>query len=173
MTDAPRFHAAPQDALIRLELWSGAAPTANRFESVYGVRLPGPGQSLWAQSLRLIWREPGAWMVRAPLEGRDGVASRLAEVVGSEGAVTDISGAAVRCSLEGRDWRILLTHGGVFDAEASDFGPGCTAGTLIEHIAVRFDVVSDDQVDVYVAPSFAHDLFAYWTDVAGDLHVRG
>lgn len=173
MTDAQRFHAASQDALIRLELWSGAAPTARRFESAYGARLPGPGQALWAQSLRVIWREPNAWMIRAPLDGQGDLMAHLADVSGPEGAVTDISGAAVRCSLEGRDWRILLTHGGVFDAEAPGFGPGCTAGTVIEHIAVRFDVIADDQVDAYVAPSFAHDLFAYWTDVAGDLHVRG
>lgn len=173
MTDARRFHAAPQDALIRLELWSGAAPTAKRFESVYGARLPGPGQALWAQSLRVVWREPGAWMVRAPLEASRSLASRLADVVGSDGAVTDISGAAVRCALAGPDWRILLTHGGVFDAEAPDFGPGCTAGTVIEHIAVRFDVIADDQVDAYVAPSFADDLYAYWTAVAGDLLVSG
>ena len=44
---------------------------------------------------------------------------------------------------------------------------------MIEHIAVRFDVIADDQVDAYVAPSFADDLYAYWTAVAGDLLVSG
>ena len=123
-------------------------------------------------TLRVIWREPGAWMIRAPLAERDTLQDRLAIIAGADGVVTDISGAAVRCALRGHDWRVLLTYGGVFDAEAPAFGPGCVAGTVVEHIAVRFDVIADDHVDAYVAPSFAVDLFSYWTSVARGLDVN-
>ena len=173
MTDAPRFQAAPAEALLRLELWANAATVSRRFEAVFGAALPGPSRSASTGLTRVMWREPGAWMMRTPLGGRDEALAHLAEVAGKDGAATDISGAAVRVALRGRDWRILLTHGGVFDAEAPAFGPGCVAGTVIEHIAVRFDVITEDQVDAYVAPSFAEDLLAYWTSVARDLDVRG
>ncbi len=173
VTDAPRFQAAPAEALLRLELWANTAAVSARFAAVFGIALPGPSQAASAGAIRAIWREPGAWMIRAPLAERDDTVTRLVTVAGRDGAVTDISGAAVRCALRGRDWRILLTYGGVFDAEAPAFGPGCVAGTLIEHMAVRFDVIAEDQVDAYVAPSFAMDLFAYWSAVARELDVRG
>ena len=173
MTDAPRFQVAPAEALLRLELWANARTVSARFAAAFGVALPGPSRAASAGALRVIWLEPNAWMICAPLAECDDTLARLAMVDGSDGAITDISGAAVRCRLYGRDWRTLLTHGGVFDAEAPAFGPGCVAGTVIEHIAVRFDVIAEDQVDAYVAPSFAPDLLAYWTSVARDLDVRG
>ena len=173
VTDSPRFQAAPAEALLRLELWANARTVSARFAAAFGVDLPGPSRAASAGAVRVIWREPGAWMIRAPLAERENTLARLAMVAGSDGAITDISGAAVRCRLHGRDWRVLLTHGGVFDAEAPAFEPGCVAGTVIEHIAVRFDVIAEEQVDAYVAPSFAHDLLAYWTSVARDLNVRG
>lgn len=173
VTDASRFQAAPPETLLRLELWAEPRAARARFKRAFGADLPGPGQAVSASASRVIWREPEAWMIRAPRVERETLAARLAEIAGDDGAVTDISGAAVRCAIRGRDWRILLTHGGVFDAEAAEFRPGSVAGTVIEHMAVRFDVIAEDQVDAYVAPSFADDLFAYWTSVARGLEVRG
>ena len=173
MTDAPRFHAAPPEALLRLELWAEPRAARARFKRAFGTDLPGAGQAVSAASSRIIWREPDAWMIRAPLAGREALEAHLIEIAGDDGAVTDISGAAVRCAIRGRDWRVLLTHGGVFNAEAAEFRPGSVAGTVIEHMAVRFDLIAKDQVDAYVAPSFADDLFAYWTSVARGLDVRG
>lgn len=173
MTDAPRFQAAPAQPLIRLELWSGLAETSARFAAAFGAALPGAGQAITVSGLRVIWREPGAWMIRVESAPAQIILDRLVEIAGADGAVTDISGAAARCVLVGADWRILLTHGGVFDAEDPAFAPGCVAGTVIEHMAVRFDVISETRVDAYVAPSYAADLFGYWTSVAAGLDVRG
>ena len=168
-----RFQATAPDTLLRIELWAAVAPVSARFQAAFGVPLPGPNRAAAGESLRAIWREPDAWMIRAPLATRDTLVSSLEAVVGADGAVTDISGAAARCRLTGADWRILLTHGGVFDAEDPAFAPGCVAGTVVEHMAVRFDVISQTEVDAYVAPSYAADLFAYWTSVARSLDVRG
>lgn len=172
MTDTSRFHAAPPEALLRLELWGNDRSVGRRLVKEFGVALPGPARAVTAEPLRVIWREPGAWMIRAPLAGRDALHTRLDAIAGDAGAVMDISGAAVRCVLRGRDWRILLTYGGVFDAEAPAFQPGCVAGTVVEHIAVRYDVIAHDHVDAYVAPSYAEDLFGYWNDVARSLDVN-
>ena len=172
MTDTPRFHAAPPETLLRLELWADAKPVSRRFAKAFGIALPGPGRAVTTGSLRVIWREPGAWMIRAPFAECDTVQDSLAALSVDVGAVTDISGAAVRCALRGRDWRILLTYGGVFNAEAAAFQPGCVAGTVVEHIAVRYDVIVEEHVDVYVAPSYAQDLFGYWASVARTLDVN-
>ena len=173
VTEAPRFQATPAETLLRLELWADPRPARARFRRALGADPPGPGRAAWAGSARIIWREPDAWMLRAPLAEREALHARLVEIAGDDGAVTDISGAAVRCAIRGEDWRILLTYGGVFDAEAAAFGPGSVAGTVVEHMAVRFDVIAQDHVDAYVAPSFAHDLFAFWGSVARGLDVRG
>ena len=172
MTDTPRFHLAPAEALLRLELWDVAAASRARFTQLFGASLPAAGHAVALGPVRVIWCEPAAWMLRGPIADRSGLIARLTEVAGSDGAVTDISAAAVRCALVGADWRILLTHGGVFDAEDPAFAPGCVAGTVVEHMAVRFDVIIADQVDAYVAPSYAADLLGYWTAVAGGLDVR-
>lgn len=113
-----------------------------------------------------------AFMVAAPAASAQEVSARLTEIAKGDGAVTDISGAAVCCSLAGPDWRVLLTQGGVFDAEDPAFAPGCVAGTVVEHINIRIDVVSETQADVYVAPSYSRDLLGYWETVAGSLSVK-
>ena len=173
VTDAPRFQAAPPATLLRLELWSGLAEVRTRFQAGFGAPLPGANRAISIDGVRVIWREPDAWMVRGPAHDVGALAARLAEVAEADGAVTDVSGAATRCVLTGADWRLLLTHGGVFDGEDPAFAPGCVAGTVVEHMAVRFDVISQTEVDAYVAPSYAADLFAYWTSVARGLDVRG
>ena len=172
VTDVRRFHAQPPEALLRLELWSDPKPVTRRFKAAFQTGLPPPSRAVSAGVARVIWREPGAWMIRAALADREALEAELRTIAGGDGAVTDISGAAMRCAIRGSDWRVLLTHGGVFDAEDPTFGPGCVAGTVIEHIHVRLDVISLDHIDAYVAPSFAHDLFAYWTSVARNLNVR-
>ena len=172
VTDALRFHLHPTKALLRLELWGDLAAVSTRFEAVFGGALPAASRALSVGDLRVIWREPLAFMIAAPLASLQDVSARLTEVAAQDGAVTDISGAAVCCALTGPDWRVLLTQGGVFDAEDPAFAPGCVAGTVVEHINIRIDVVSETQADVYVAPSYAQDLLSYWETVAGSLLVK-
>ena len=172
VTDAPRFQLEPRQALLRLELWGEVGVVSARFAAVFGTTLPAASRSVSTGDLRIIWREPKAWMIAAPMADLQDVSAKLIDIAGDDGAVTDISGAAVRCTLHGPDWRALLTHGGVFDAEDPAFAPGCVAGTVVEHIAIRIDVVSETQADVYVAPSYAMDLLGYWESVVGSLVVK-
>ena len=172
VTDAPRFQLSPRQALLRIERWGEIAAVSARFEAAFGIGLPAASRSVSTGDLRVIWREPKAWMIAAPMVGSQDLLAKLSDISDQAGAVTDISGAAVRCTLHGPDWRVLLTHGGVFDAEDPAFAPGCVAGTVVEHINIRIDVVSDNQADVYVAPSYAVDLLGYWETVAGSLAVK-
>jgi heterotetrameric sarcosine oxidase gamma subunit len=129
----------PPNALIAVEIWFGAEL--------------GP-----VEGDRTIRVEPTVWWLSAPLSGAAALIRRLEDEVGERGAVTDISGAFSRLRLSGPRWRAALMIGGVFDAEDPRFGSGATAGTILNHAAVRYDVISEDAVEIYVPPSHVADL---------------
>jgi len=134
-----RVELLPPGALIAVEIWAGAD-----FGPVEGARV--------------IRVEPTVWWLSAPLNQAVTLLTRLEYELGDGGAVTDVSGAFSRLRLAGPRWRAALMIGGVFDAENPAFGPGASAGTLLRHAAVRYDVVAEDAVEIYVAPSYVADL---------------
>ena len=115
---------------------------------------------------RMIRVEPTVVWLRGPLDEADAVLARATETLGETGAATDLSGGFERIRISGPGWRAALMFGGVFDAEDPAFGPGATAGTLLHHLAVRYDVIDADTVEIYVAPSYAADLLHHLHDAA-------
>lgn len=111
---------------------------------------------------RVMWSGPRTWLVRAPLENRANVVEALAGLIGEGGAITEVTAGYARIRVKTPDWRALLMISGVFDAESPKFERGCVAGTLIDHLPVHLDVVEEDTVEVYVAPSYAPHLRALW-----------
>jgi heterotetrameric sarcosine oxidase gamma subunit len=157
----------PAAPLHALEIWSEAPAVAKRFEAATGFALPPMGRSAGTDALRLIRYEPTVWLV-------EGDASALPDILGpqilgDDGSLTPIGGGIVRVRLSGRGWRALLMEGGMFDAESPAFTPGSSAATIIDHIAVRLHVVSDDACDVYVPASFSAGLMHFWEQAAGSL----
>jgi heterotetrameric sarcosine oxidase gamma subunit len=157
----------PAAPLHALEVWSEAPAVAKRFEAATGFALPPMGRSAGTDALRLIRYEPTVWLV-------EGDASALPDILGpqilgDDGSLTPIGGGIVRVRLSGRGWRALLMEGGMFDAESPAFTPGSSAATIIDHIAVRLHVVSDDACDVYVPASFSAGLMHFWEQAAGSL----
>jgi heterotetrameric sarcosine oxidase gamma subunit len=152
----------PAAPLHVLEIWSNPAAVAKRFAKASGASLPPLGSSLLLPSMQLIRYEPTVWLVEGDTGG-------LAEVLGTDGSLTAIGGGLVRVRLSGPGWRGLLMEGGVFDAESRDFGPGCSAATVIDHVNVRLLVETDDACLVYVPLSFAHDMIHFWTVAAKTL----
>ncbi len=147
-----RLPAAPLHAL---EVWSNPAKLAARIAKTTGLALPAIGRSTGDKILRLIRYEPTVWLV-------EGDVSPLSAQLGEDGALTAIGGGIVRIELSGSRWRRLLMEGGVFDAESAAFGPGCSAATVIDHVAVRLLVTSADACLVYVPASYAADLIDFW-----------
>ena len=72
----------------------------------------------------------------------------------------------VRVRLSGKGWRALLMEGGVFDAENPAFTIGCSAATIIDHVAVRLHVVGEDACDAYVPLSFSKALIHFWDEAS-------
>jgi heterotetrameric sarcosine oxidase gamma subunit len=152
----------PAAPLHALEIWSNATAVAKQFETATGFALPAMGRSAGSDALRLIRYEPTVWLV-------EGDASAVPAILGDDGALTAIGGGIVRVRLSGEGWRTLLMEGGVFDAENPAFGPGCSAATIIDHVAVRLHVVSDEACDVYVPASFSAGLMHFWEQAAATL----
>ena len=161
MTDIT-ITALPAAPLHALEIWSNAASVAQRFNEAIGFALPAMGRSEGSDALRLIRYEPTVWLV-------EGDASALSSILADDGALTAIGGGIVRIRLSGKGWRTLLMEGGVFDAESPAFATGCSAATIIDHVAVRLHVVSDDACDAYVPLSFSAGLIHFWQVAAGSL----
>jgi heterotetrameric sarcosine oxidase gamma subunit len=152
----------PAAPLHALEIWGNAAAVAKRFEATTGFALPAMGRSGGTDALRLIRYEPTVWLV-------EGGADALPAILRDDGALTAIGGGIVRVRLAGKSWRTLLMEGGVFDAESPDFAPGCSAATIIDHVAVRLHVLSDEACDAYVPLSFSKSLIHFWEQAAIEL----
>ena len=150
----------PAAPLHALEIWSNPAAVAERFKKAFGFAMPAMGRSNGSDILRLIRYEPTVWLV-------EGDASALSGIFADDGALTAIGGGIVRVRLSGKGWRTLLMEGGVFDAESPAFATGCSAATIIDHVAVRLHVVSDDACDAYVPLSFSKGLMHFWEHAAG------
>ena len=148
--------------LYALEIWSNGPAVDARFENASGFPLPRPGRSDASDVLRLIRFEPTVWLV-------EGNISKLQDIVGDDGALTAIGGGVVRVRLSGSGWRSLLMEGGVFDAESRGFSSGCSAATVIDHVAVRLHVVNDETCDAYVPASFSAGLLHFWEEAAKTL----
>jgi heterotetrameric sarcosine oxidase gamma subunit len=152
----------PASPLHALEIWSNPLAVAKRFKAATGYNLPAMARSDGADALCLIRYEPTVWLA-------EGDVAALPDILGEDGAITAIGGGIVRVRLSGSGWRELLMEGGVFDAEDPGFAPGCSAATIIDHVAVRLHVISDDSCIAYVPLSFSKGLLHFWHLVAGNL----
>jgi heterotetrameric sarcosine oxidase gamma subunit len=120
------------------------------------------GRSAGTDALRLIRYQPTVWLV-------EGDASALPEILAEDGSLTPIGVGIVRVRLSGEGWRTLLIEGGMFDAENPAFAPGSSAATIIDHVAVRLHVLSNEACDAYVPASFSAGLVHFWEVAASDI----
>jgi heterotetrameric sarcosine oxidase gamma subunit len=157
----------PAAPLHALEVWSNAPAVAKRFEAATGFALPPMGRAGGTDALRLIRYEPTVWLVEGDASALPAILGP--EILGDDGSLTPIGGGIVRVRLSGEGWRTLLMEGGVFDAESPVFAPGCSAATIVDHVAVRLHVVSDDACDAYVPASYSAGLVHFWEVAAGSL----
>lgn len=162
MIDRPAVSLAPPFALIAVEAWGAFDPA--RLGAAFGnAAPPAPLASADAgDGWRALWVEPGVWWLYG---AQARLADRLAAAeaaLGDAGTAVDLTGGFAQARIEGRGWRDRLMVGGVFDAEDPAFAPGRTAGTLLHHVAVRYDVVTAGEVRVFAPPSYMEHLLHHW-----------
>jgi heterotetrameric sarcosine oxidase gamma subunit len=160
--------------LIAVDLWAYAEAAKARLSETLGGALPAlrhsaPLEGGW----RAIRVEPTAWWLTGPLADLKGKMARLEAALAVDGGAIDLTGAFTTITVRGAAWRELLMFGGVFDAEGADFGPGRTAGTLLHHASVRYDVIDHDEVRILAAPSYAEDLLHHLRVAAARLEPAG
>jgi heterotetrameric sarcosine oxidase gamma subunit len=149
----------PATPLHVFEIWSNPLAVAKRFETKFGFALPPMGRSGGSDQLRMIRYEPTVWLA-------EGDSAALHEILGDDGSVTAIGGGIVRVRLSGEGWRTLLMEGSMFNAENDSFVAGCSAATIIDHVAVRLHVISEDTCDAYVPTSLCDSLIHFWHQTA-------
>lgn len=147
--------ALPPAPLHAIEIWSNPQAVAARFLAAMGHELPPMGRAAGA----LIRYEPTVWLA-------EGDVSAWPAILGEDGAITAIGGGIVRVRISGQGWRTLLMEGGVFDAQSPTFASGCSAATIIDHVAVRLYVESEAACIAYVPASYAEGLLHFWHDAA-------
>lgn len=146
-------------ALIVVDIWRDAPKSVDRLGDALSGAMPTIGRAIdLADDWRALRIEPTVWWLAGPLAASNDMFARVVGALGDDGGATDLTGGFARIRIAGPDWRTILMFGGVFDAEDPAFGGGSTVGTMLHHMAVRYDVVAADTVDVFVAPSYASDL---------------
>lgn len=164
MTERLTIETGAPCGLIAVELWDGAVNP--RLAEALGALPPIGRSASLGDGWRAIRVEPAVWWLSGPRDGAPPVLDRLAATLGGSGAVVDLAGGFVPVRIAGEGWRELLTMGGVFDAEDPAFASDCTAGTILHHVAVRYDVVAADEVRAYVPPSYVDHLLHHWRAAA-------
>ncbi len=157
MTDLT-ITALPPAPLHVVEIWSNPAEVSARCAAALGFALPAMGQSAAGNGVTLLRFEPTVWLC-------EGDVAPIEAVLAGDGAITAIGGGIVRVRITGPGWRALLMQGAVFDAETAAFAPGCCAATVIDHVAVRLFVESDDACLAYVPSSYAAGMLHFWHEV--------
>ena len=151
----PTITLLPAAPLHALEIWSHPRDVAARLAEALGLSLPPAGYSAARDGRTLIRFEPTVWLV-------EGDVAPLGAIVGEDGALTAIGGGIARIRIAGPGWQTLLMEGGAFDAESPAFRAGCSAATIIDHVAVRLWVESDESCLCYAPASYAAGLIHFW-----------
>jgi heterotetrameric sarcosine oxidase gamma subunit len=150
----PSITVLPPAPLHAMEIWSNSRDVAALFEAG-GFALPSMGRAAVYGGTSLIRFEPTVWLVEGDVEP-------LKPILGENGALTAIGGGIVRVRIAGPGWRTLLMESGFFDAESLAFSAGCSAATIVDHVAVRLWVESEDACLAYVPSSYAAALVHFW-----------
>ena len=130
---------APAGDVFVLDMWGDGDPTLN------GVHAMHVEPRLW-------------WLIDAGDKFQ-----AITEALGDKGALAPIGGGLMRATLKGPGWRSQLMISGVFDAENPGFKPGDCAATIIGHVSVWIEVISDETAHVYFAASLRGDMEQLWS----------
>ena len=129
---------APAGDVVVLDMWGEGAPTLH---GVHAMQV-----------------EPRRWWL---VDAGDKIEA-ITKDLGEKGAITPIGGGLMRATLIGPGWRSQLMISGVFDGENPDFKPSDCAATLIGHVCVWIDVISNETAHVYFAASLRAAIEHLW-----------
>ena len=136
--------------------------------SLWGVgTLPAPHRVVSTATHRLMWNGPRSWLVfslnpHAPVDpamGRAFSDSRK-QLNATGGALFDVSASRVGWTLRGPRALDLLASGCPLDLHPNAFAPDSCAQSLFGHVSALYHRHADGDFTLYVARSFADDVWA-------------
>jgi sarcosine oxidase subunit gamma len=137
-----------------------------------------PNTSAGRGDLGALWLGPDAWLLTCPPAETapriDGLRAALSEV---HAAIVDVSDGRVALRLAGPNARDVFAKGCPLDLHPRAFAPGRCAQSLLAKASVLIHLLSEDAhrgptFNLYVARSFAHDLFAWLNDAGREFGVQ-
>jgi len=149
----------------------GAADNAAlivRATSLWGVEtLPAPHRIVSSATHRLMWVGPRSWLVfslspHAPVDPaiQQGFSDSRNQLSAAGGALFDVSASRVGWTLRGPRALDLLASGCPLDLHHSVFTPDSCAQSLFGHVAALYHRHADGDFTLYVARSFADDVWS-------------
>lgn len=141
-------------SLVIAECADSDAESISSLGNLLGLDLPSPGQSIEANDRRLIWLAPGRWLNVGKDQTYGETADKLASV--SENiAVNDVSSSRTVIRVSGPNVRDILASSCTIDLHPSQFAPGMSATTDLDHVMVIMDCLDADTFDLYLSRAYA------------------
>ena len=136
--------------------------------SLWGVgTLPAPHRVVSSVTHRLLWIGPRSWLVfslnpHTQANGATGSAftDSRNRLNAAGGALFDVSASRVGWTVRGPKALHLLASGCPLDLHPKTFAPDSCAQSLLGHVAALYHRQADGDFTVYVARSFADDVWA-------------
>ena len=126
------------------------------------IQPPGPGSAITTGAGRLVWWQPGAWILKEDPSSSESVADAVESVAAAVPIHTaELGSHFLAFEICGSRWRELLTRGCSLEVFAPAFAPGFATRTTLGAFDVAIDVVEQNRCELLVMRSFAED-FATW-----------
>ncbi|GAA3562795.1 sarcosine oxidase subunit gamma [Amycolatopsis ultiminotia] len=157
---------------VRLE---APGPGADAFGRALGTALPlVPNTWTHTTDGQLIWLGPDEWLVTAEDSAGHELERELGWIVSAyDGAAVDVSAQRTGIRLRGARARDLLSFGCSLDLRSSAFPSGSAAQTALGQTAVLLLALGEQDLRLFVRPSFAGYLAEWILDAAQEYRPAG
>lgn len=159
---------------LRIDPAGPGAEAVGRTLGALGVALPVEPNT-WTHTAdgQSIWLGPDEWLVTSADHLPHEFENELGRVVSPyDGAAVDVSAQRTSIRLRGARARELLTFGCSLDLRPSMFPAGSSAQTLVGQAGVLILALGEEDLRLFVRPSFAGYLAEWLLDAAEEFTVH-
>ena len=136
--------------------------------SLWGIgTLPAPHRIVSSATHRLLWIGPKSWLVfgkHQPTPANPAMGAGFSDcrdrLIAAGGSLFDVSASRVGWTVRGPRALQLMASGCPLDLHHSAFAPDSCAQSLFGHVAALYHRDADGDFTVFVARSFAKDVWA-------------
>jgi sarcosine oxidase subunit gamma len=157
---------APSRTKLVVRCGPDATATAGQ---AFGVTLPGLGRSASANSRAALWLGPDEWLLLAPPDEAEAIASKFASELAAPHALVDVCHRSAGIVVEGPRAATLLNCGCPLDLRSDAFQVGMCTRTLFEKSAIILWRVNTTVYHLEIERSFAPYVWTMLIEMRGSL----